>query len=387
VPFDNATLLRRSFLSTMVGIGAGLATAGTTAAANRQYVLEQAGNCQPITPLTGDVPVGELYDWGTGDQLFSSAGTTDLQEPETSLLFLYRGPDGLSLVIVHDKREDGTPGGSATMTFTGIPVDAEWVVQDDKYDGSSNYDRWEVGDTTATVDWTWDEGRTDGGALRGLAVDDLELRIEPAFGEDAALYGQYYDGEITDWVALSGTLDDPDRRALALDEPVTIRTGSCETSEEQPSGGENTDEETTDDSGDDATSGDDETTDSADDGDEAEAEADEIEEEVEEEVPDGDEIEEDVEDEVPDGDEIEREVEKEVEEEVPDGDEIAAEVETEVENSVDVDVDAASQGPPDNAGPNGNPGKKKGHGKKKGNGKKKGHDKKQGHGKKKGHKK
>ncbi|MBX0284931.1 hypothetical protein EGH22_01205 [Halomicroarcula sp. F28] len=286
---------RRRFLTAAAAAFAGLGLATTTDADDhRTFTVEQDGDCYPVVPLSGDEPVEAFYEWGLDERSYSSEGTRELQDSETSLLFLYRGPEGLSLVVVHDAADDGTPGGKVTFEITGIPGSATWAVKDDLYEAETNVDTWEVNGTvleanestitddynassenetagdgnetepyqnetedtaidqgkndtagdgnetepdqnetaastrTDEIDWWWTTGRTDGGALRGLAVDDLELRIEPAFNDEAELEDTPNDGEVTSWELLSGDREDPDRTALDLDEPLTLRTGSCD---------------------------------------------------------------------------------------------------------------------------------------------------------------
>lgn len=266
---------RRRFLTATAAVLGGLGLASTTNADDhRTFVVEQDGDCFPVVPLSGEDPVEAFYQWDLSGRSYSSEGTRELQESETSLLFLYRGPDGLSLVILHDAADDGTPGGAVSFEIQGIPGDATWAVKDDLYDASTNVDTWEVNGTvleanestitddynvsednateldgnatdfdsnatdtddnetagstrTDEIDWWWTTGRTDGGALRGLGVDDLELRIEPAFNDEAELADRPNEGEVTAWELLSGDPDDPDRTTLDLDEPLTLRTGSC----------------------------------------------------------------------------------------------------------------------------------------------------------------
>jgi len=228
---------RRAFLGSLGLAAAGLGAASQSSAATDtasgpdstgQFVVEQGDQCVPVVPLSGDVPVEERYGWAVEGADFSATGLVDLQRPDTSILFLYDGPSGLSLVVVHEKYGDGTDGGSATFEFAGLPSDGEWVVRDDYYDGESNFDQWTRDGTEATVDWTWADSRTDGGAFRGLGTDpDLEIRIDPSYNDEAALSGEYYDGELTDWEVLSESADGPTRTALALDEPVVVRRGTC----------------------------------------------------------------------------------------------------------------------------------------------------------------
>ncbi|WP_115865720.1 hypothetical protein [Halorussus litoreus] len=215
-----------------VGLARGSFGPGPNTVDPSGYVIEQGDQCVPITPLSGEETVEAFYDYRTPNTdpsawTYSSYGTTDLQRPETSICFLYEGPEGLSLVVVHDELNDGTNGGAATFDLAfEHPDRGAWVVADDDYDGSSNYDTFSRTDSGWTVDWTWSGGRTDGGAYRPLG-DDFAVTVDPAFNEDAALYGDYYEGEITDWEFLSGDRSDPDRVSLALDQPLTIRPGTC----------------------------------------------------------------------------------------------------------------------------------------------------------------
>ncbi|NHN47780.1 hypothetical protein G9464_09245 [Halostella sp. JP-L12] len=200
-----------------------------------EFALEQGDDCVPFAPLPGDDPVEAFYDYRApftdpAAGTYSSHGTTDLQEGDASVLFLYDGPEGLSLVVVHGRLDGDSDGGYVTFEMTGLPESGEWVVRDDDYDGQTSYDVWDRDGDEATVSWTWGAGRTDGGAFRGLADLD-ELTIDPAFNDAAELAGEYNEGEVETWVALSGDADDPDRTELALDERVTIRRGACDGSD------------------------------------------------------------------------------------------------------------------------------------------------------------
>lgn len=245
-----STLTRRTLLST-IGAGFTAGVIGTDAAATRgmqsEYILVQGDTCVPIRPMGLQVPVDTFYDYelprkhvseangaSVGDTAqYASAGTRDLQRAQTSLLFLYQGPQGLSLVAVHGS-VGSSDGGSVTFRLTGLPEGGDWVVKDDLYrnpdtgdKASTNYDRWDVDGTDHRIDWTWGSGGTDGGVFRGLG-DDFEVVMDPAFNGDAALHDKHYEGTVTDWEFLSGSTDSPVRVSLSLDEPIRIMTGSCE---------------------------------------------------------------------------------------------------------------------------------------------------------------
>ncbi|RJT04867.1 hypothetical protein [Halococcus sp. IIIV-5B] len=219
---------RRSFLvatgATLAG-GA-LATGTASAVESAPYHLSQGDQCVPLQPLQGDDPVEAFYDYRRDRD--SSYGTRSLQQPNTSVLFLYEGPDGVSLVAVHGALGGNGDGGSITFDISGLPSSGDWIVRDDSYDGPNRYDRWEIDGDSATVDWTWDGRRADG-AVYGPLGDDVSVGIDPAFNERAALYGDHYEGNVSDWQALSGDLDDPTRTSLDRSTPLRIESGSCPT--------------------------------------------------------------------------------------------------------------------------------------------------------------
>jgi hypothetical protein len=257
---DSARLARRDVLRSL-GVAAGVAATGTGAAttataapdgsADDVYTVEQGDRCLAVRPLSGDVPAEELYDYrlpemfggdngATGSDLpwYGSIGTTDYQRENTTTTFLYDGPNGLSLVVVHGAvggTDDGGRGVSWTVTGD-VLADGDWVVKDDYYTdpatgdpASTNYDRWATEGTRHRIDWTWGDARTDGGVFRPLG-GDFTLTVDPAYNEAATLWdANYYDGRVTGWDVLSFPADGgaPERFSLALDRPVTVRSGPC----------------------------------------------------------------------------------------------------------------------------------------------------------------
>jgi hypothetical protein len=224
------------------GLGAAQAAG---AAGNQSYVAVQDGDCVPITSFEGDESVRSFYDYRlpaefadnpyintTGDA-FGSEGTINLQEPDTSTVFLYTdtGNDTTSLVFVHGAEgNESSDGGAATFTVTDLPEDGNWTVRDDDYNDTSNEDVWNVTDTQTEVDWLWGDAATDGGAYTGLG-DDANVTIEPAFNEDAAL-ADSTNGTVEQWQVLSNestnTSEDVTRTDLDLNESLQIAAGSCE---------------------------------------------------------------------------------------------------------------------------------------------------------------
>jgi hypothetical protein len=195
------------------------------------YTVTQDDACQPIEPVSyRDASVEEFYGYtidGDEGRPWSANTPVDLAESDVSKLFLYEGPDGLSLVVLHDTPEHGDEetGGAATFTFRGLPEPGEWVVKDDPADASAEIWDDRSGDGWS-VHWAWKGDYTDGGAFRGLG-DGFSVEIEPAWGRDAEI-DPLEPGTIDSWVVVSGDPEDPDRFELDLEQSVTIESGSCE---------------------------------------------------------------------------------------------------------------------------------------------------------------
>lgn len=209
-----------------------------------------------------------LYDWSTNGE---------------SHMFFYDGPEGVSLVVRHDRLYDtlaidshdpynpsgddpenpygggytrpSPGGGSATFEFENLPR-GEWAYLDDlnpavysdsfasdgttyahrdatRYDGA-NIDTFRGGDFTA--DWAWKAGETDGGAYRGLENMDGPITITPAFNQSATRWRTPYhsgsaEDEVTAWTVRGR---DGATHELDMDRPVTIERGATCSGGEQP---------------------------------------------------------------------------------------------------------------------------------------------------------
>jgi len=186
---------------------------------------ETAPECHQVEPLSyRDWTVGEFYGYDPADEPGGRQSSTpvDLAEPGVSRLFFYEGPEGLSLVMIHDG--DREAGGAASFRIEGVPSGVDWVVSDDGDDGAT--DEFAVEDGVATADWAWGvRTRNDGGAL-GYLPDEFGVTIFPRFGEAATLE-PFQDGEIRRWELLSGDVADPDVHELPLGEPALLLTGNC----------------------------------------------------------------------------------------------------------------------------------------------------------------
>jgi hypothetical protein len=210
-----------------LGVSASSVAADGDSETRSGYVIEQGDTCYPVEPLgDGTTSVETFYNYSEESD-FSSAGTTALQREDTSIVFLYDGSEGLSLVFVHGAAQGDSDGGSASVTISRLPDGTEWVVEDDRYPDDSQFDRWSTPNGSTTVDWTWTNSRTDGGALRGFD-GEFAVTVEMQFNEAAALFGEYYEGRVTAWEFLTGDASDPKRRTLSVEEPLVVRTGTCD---------------------------------------------------------------------------------------------------------------------------------------------------------------
>lgn len=184
----------------------------------------QARDCVPVRGVRSNEPVTDFYGYvSNASEPNSQQSNTGLEEPGVSRLFFYRGPEGLSLIIIHGGGE-GEQGGAATFEVTGLPSSGEWVVLDDNYEGA--IDEFQLSGSRAVLNWTWGaQGRNDGAVFRGLG-EDFEVRIDPAFNEAAAL-DPVGDGRITEWQLLSATDGGFEAYSLPLDQPVVLSTDEC----------------------------------------------------------------------------------------------------------------------------------------------------------------
>ncbi|WP_247004870.1 CARDB domain-containing protein [Halosolutus gelatinilyticus] len=224
-------------VAVVLGATVGVTTVGAAPVQSNseQYSVVQGDECMTIEPLGhGHQSATEFYDYrtpNTTDQnasdhsfTYSSHGTTNLQEDDTSIMFLHKSRDGLSLAFVHDQLNGNTSGGAVTMQVNNLPEDGEWVIEDDNYPGAD--DEFDHRGATSRISWTFTEGRSDGAVFNGGLDGDFAIEIVPFFNDNADM--QQYDGEISDWQVVSGPPHDPQRTSLNMSEPITIQSGGCD---------------------------------------------------------------------------------------------------------------------------------------------------------------
>jgi hypothetical protein len=217
---------------TVMVVGSLAVVPGSVAAQeNTTFIVQQGDTCTEVTPLgDGSQSVEQFYDYTVLDDKanYSSLGTTDIQQDQTSQLFVYRGSEGLSLVFLHDEINEPY-GFVATADISGLPSNGEWVVEDDNY--TNRDDTFEYTDTSAHIEWNSNGGRTDGAVFRGLGSSDYRtITVDIAFNDAVDRYpfeewsGSPSDNEIERWIVRSG---DGSTTELDMDSPVKISPGSC----------------------------------------------------------------------------------------------------------------------------------------------------------------
>jgi hypothetical protein len=175
----------------------------------RKITVEQGSDTYKMVPLSNGQTIENFYDYGNAE----INSPLPVAKSDTSRLFFWSGPSGLSLVSLQDEPRDGS-GAAVTLEFDGLPTGSgSWVVQDDP--GSNSADSYGT-----TPDWTWTDDNTDGGAFRG-GLTNTTITVTPKFNEQASKE-PLTPGQITDWEILSGRATDPNNGSLATDQSITI---------------------------------------------------------------------------------------------------------------------------------------------------------------------
>ncbi|MFC7044787.1 hypothetical protein ACFQH6_04565 [Halobacteriaceae archaeon GCM10025711] len=209
------SISRRNVLRTTAALpilGSGIIAGSANGAAQSsepRLIVEQNGKQIPVTPLSyNEQRVEDFYNYGYPDG--ASANTpTDLEKRNTSRIFFYSGPRGISLVFIHDAPNDGS-GGQTVMHFDTLPSEGRWILPDDP---GETY-------TRTQARWGWAPCCTDGGVYHGGFDSNVApVQITPDFNHG-----------IDTWELLSGNAENPTVTELSRSSPVTIRVGETEDS-------------------------------------------------------------------------------------------------------------------------------------------------------------
>jgi len=207
---DRRTVLRAVPAMVAGGLGSrSLTSTALGAGSPCKYTVEQGSLNEEIVPLSNGNTVEEFYGYNG----FFSNTPTNIERDNTSAVFLWDGPKGLSLVVINGKPTSGNFfRWNVKLKFEGLPIeDGKWVIMDDVSDFYS--------ETDTTVKWNWYGKANDGGAFRGGLDGEFEINIE------ASSYLPSFFG-VSNIQFLSGNPADPKRIPLELWREFTIK-GSC----------------------------------------------------------------------------------------------------------------------------------------------------------------
>lgn len=225
---------RRSILRTL---GSGLVAFGGTSGSalaqedqdggsdDRQFEVSYGTNSELVAPFSGTESITDVYDYS------SYTADIELQKEDTARLFLYDGPNGLSLGTVIDSTSSDD-GGQTGYEIDGFPADGAWVVKDDS------------GDTYGTAPaWSWDSGgNTDGGVIRGGFDGEFEITITPELNQGRDDPDNDEDGTVDGWEFVYGEFENGsfqnveviDLKVNGEPQSVTITPSGQQTEAEAP---------------------------------------------------------------------------------------------------------------------------------------------------------
>jgi len=165
------------------------------------YTVSQGSTRVQITPLEKAEDAVTFYG------MTNMQAATGFEEANTAILFLYQDTlsGDLSLFVILGGAS-GTAG-STSMTLSGVPARANFIVKDDSADFR---DTWQIAPPTASVSWTWDQTRGDGMVLGPLGPE-FELTLFPQFTAG-----------ITQVKFLSGRVTAPEAVSLNLIDPIIV---------------------------------------------------------------------------------------------------------------------------------------------------------------------
>jgi len=150
-----------------------------------------------IRPLEAPSSAVDYYNY------MSNHANIGLEEANTAILFLYRdfSSETVSLFVVLSSLT-GTAG-TATLSVSGVPVGADFLVKDDK---SDLRDVWQLTPPMGNVFWAWEEAESDGMVLGPLG-SEFELSLYPQFTSGITAV-KFLSGDIASPAAISLNLID-----------------------------------------------------------------------------------------------------------------------------------------------------------------------------------
>jgi len=162
------------------------------------YTVSQGETQAQIEPVANPVDAIAFFKITSGQM------STGLEKSGAAVLFLYQDTAGGTLSLGVLLSAAAGTAGSTTITLSGLPAGAGFLVKDDAFD------RWQITPPTGSVSWTWPQGRGDGMALGPLGAEFA-----------VTLFPQFTAG-ITRAVFLSGSATSPTEIELNLLDPIIV---------------------------------------------------------------------------------------------------------------------------------------------------------------------
>lgn len=213
----------------MIGSAVAAPSDGADVTSDDSFSVRQAGECYNVNAIGNGTETVESFYGYTGTESYSSGGTIQYQENQTSNLFVYNGSEGYSLVFVHDKAGNSPYGSTISFSISGLPESGSWAVKDDPESWDDNYVR---DGSESEIDWKWKDDRTDGAAFRGLRTEEnVSVSIAPRFNERADLWNDWpWSGDNKNKSQSWRFLDEGGETVtqLDLDENVSVTAGPCD---------------------------------------------------------------------------------------------------------------------------------------------------------------
>lgn len=162
------------------------------------FIIKQGEISQPLVPFRQDGSAAIFYN------LNNDQSNTGLEVPEHSLVFLHvdQLTGSVSLILIHSSPQNPS-GGSASLSFDGLPSGATIDISDDFSD------TFIFGPPVLQASWQWLPEHSDGVVIGNLG-QDFEITITPNF-----ISG------IVEWDHIDGATRVPNALPSLID-PITI---------------------------------------------------------------------------------------------------------------------------------------------------------------------
>jgi hypothetical protein len=135
------------------------------------YQVSQGETRVQVTPLESPSSAAEFYNFS------ASVANTGLEEANGAVMFLYRDTTSGQVSLFVLLSGPGGSAGTTSITISGVPAGASYLVQDDTFDFR---DTWDMSPPSASASLSWNESFSDGFVLGPLG-EDSEVTLFPQF--------------------------------------------------------------------------------------------------------------------------------------------------------------------------------------------------------------